>query len=89
MTLPVLVRKIEPALPPSERGRTRPQPLMFFELTIDQTGDVVNVKPLRSNDSSLLPYVTAAIKQWKYKPATLGGKPVTVLYNLSFTYEVR
>jgi hypothetical protein len=90
VTLPVLIHKVEPAIPAQERSRVRDQPFMFFELTIDPNGNVVDVKTRRSNDESLRPYVVAAIKQWwKYKPATLRGKPVTVLYTVTFSYDVR
>jgi TonB family protein len=89
VTLPVLIHKVEPAIPAQERSRVREQPYMLFELTIDPSGDVLDVKTRRVNDQSLLPYVVAAIKQWKYKPATLRGKPVTVLYTVTFSYDVR
>ena len=89
VTLPVLVHRVEPIIPVEEKARVRNQPFMIFELTIDQIGNVVDVKTLKSNDESLVPYVVAAIKQWKYKPATLRGAPVKVLYNITFTYEVR
>jgi hypothetical protein len=79
VTLPVLTHKVEPVIPAEERSRVRVQPLMLFELTIDPRGNVVDVKTRQTNDESLLPYVVAAIKQWKYKPATLRGKPVTEL----------
>jgi len=89
VTLPVLIHKVEPTIPAQERSRFRDQPHMLFELTIDPSGNVVDVKTRRANDESLPPYVVAAIKQWKYKPATLRGKPVTVLYTVTFSYDVR
>lgn len=44
---------------------------------------------LKANDETLVRYVVPAIKQWKFRPATRHGKPVTVLYSISFSYEVR
>jgi TonB family protein len=86
---PQLIRKVEPTLPDREKRAVRKQPFMFFELVVDRTGSVTSVRTLRSNDETLLPYVVAAIKQWKFRPASLRGRPVTVLYNISFSYEVR
>jgi TonB family protein len=61
----------------------------LFELVVDKTGGVTSVRTLKSNDETLVPHVVAAIEQWKFRPATLRGKPVTVLYNIRFSYEVR
>ena len=30
-----------------------------------------------------------AMKQWKFKPATLNGKPVTVYYNLTVNFKLQ
>jgi Gram-negative bacterial TonB protein C-terminal len=89
VTLPALIHRVEPAIPAGERSKIRRQPWMLFQLTIDSSGNVVDVTPLRSTDQVLLPYVVAAIKQWKYRPATLRGRPVSVFFNITFTYEVR
>ncbi|MDP9192911.1 MAG: energy transducer TonB [Acidobacteriota bacterium] len=86
---PQLIKKVEPGLPDHEKRAVRKQPFMFFEIVVDGTGSVTSVRTLKSNDDVLLPYVVAAIKQWKFRPATLRGKPVTVLYNIRFSYEVR
>ena len=86
---PVLIHKVEPTLPEPEKGTVRKRPFMLFELVIDRSGAVTSVRTLKANDETLLQYVVPAIKQWKYRPATLHGKPVTALYNISFSYEVR
>src|SRR5882672_3651855 len=78
VTPPILVHRVEPVIPEREKMRVREQPRMFFELTIDSAGNVAFVRTLQANDESLLPNVIAAIKQWKYRPATLHGKPVAV-----------
>jgi protein TonB len=30
-----------------------------------------------------------AIKQWRFKPATLNGRPVTVYYNLTVNFKLQ
>jgi hypothetical protein len=86
---PVLIHKVEPTLPDREKDVARKQPLMLFELVIDRSGDVTKVRTLRTNDETLVQYVVPAIQQWKFRPATIHGNPVTVLYNMTFSYEVR
>jgi TonB family protein len=86
---PVLIRKVEPTLPDREKRAFRKQPFMFFELVVDKSGDVTSVRTLKTNDETLVQYVVPAIKQWKFRPATLHGKPVTALHNIRFSYEVR
>jgi len=86
---PVLIHKVEPTLPDHEKHAVRKQPFMFFELVVDKSGDVTSVRTLKANDETLVQYVVPAIRQWKFRPATLHGKPVTALYNISFSYEVR
>jgi TonB family protein len=89
MEPPVLTHKVDPALPEQEKRRYRMQPFMLFQLTIDTNGNVTDVQLLKANDRSLVPYIVPAMKQWKYRPAKLHGEPVAVLYDLTFTYEVR
>jgi TonB family protein len=86
---PVLVRKVEPTLPDREKRAVREQPWLLFELIVNKSGDVTSVRTLKANDDTLMQYVVPAIKQWKFRPATLHGKPVTVFYTLKFSYEVR
>jgi TonB family protein len=30
-----------------------------------------------------------AVKKWKFKPATLNGKPVAVIYNLTVNFRLQ
>lgn len=70
---------------------SRPQPnfapgprrgVLIIELTIDRDGrvkDATVLKPLRPEDSQI---ALEAVKQWRFQPGTLDGKPVAVLYNV-------
>ena len=31
----------------------------------------------------------SAVQQWKFKPATLNGKPVAVYYNLTVNFQLQ
>jgi len=31
----------------------------------------------------------AAVRQWKFKPATLNGRPVAVYFNLTVTFQLQ
>lgn len=56
------------------------------EATVDESGSVTEVKPVSGN-----PLFTAAasdaVKKWKFKPFTTGGKPVRAIAKLSFVFN--
>ena len=86
---PRIRHRVTPTLPEKIRKGVRPQPFMLLEVQIDACGAVTAVSVQRSNEPDLEPYVIAAVRQWQFFPSRMNGKPVPVLYNLSFTYEVR
>jgi len=86
---PRIRKRVEPRLPEDVRKRRREQPFLFLELRVDAYGRVGAVKIVRSNAPDLERYVVAAIRQFRLDPATLYGRPIPVIYNLSWTYEVR
>src|ERR1044072_2339176 len=61
-----LLKRVEPDLPNAARTRKRVQPRWFFALTIDENGNVADLKLIKANNSSLTPYVKAAVYKWKY-----------------------
>lgn len=83
---PVAITRPEPTLP---KHFDRAGPLLLAA-TIDRTGVVRSVRVVRDGT---VPKVGAlyvnAIKQWRFKPGTLHGKPVDVEYTLSVIIDVR
>ena len=69
--------------------RARIQGLVIVQAIINKNGDVTNVKIIKGLTMGLSEAAVSAIKQWKFKPATLRGKPVDVYYNLTINFSLQ
>lgn len=69
--------------------KARIQGVVIVQAIIDKEGQVTNVKVLKGLPMGLEEAAVEAIKNWKFKPATLNGKPVTVYYNLTVNFKLQ
>lgn len=72
---------------PSVAAAARVQGTVELEATIDENGNVVNLRVLRSIpllDGAAL----EAVRQWKYEPTLLNGSPVPILMSVSVKFEL-
>ena len=69
--------------------KARIQGVVIVQAIIDREGNVTNVKVLKGLPMGLEEAAVEAIKQWKFKPATLNGKPVTVYFNLTVNFKLQ
>jgi protein TonB len=69
-----LVQRVEPLYPETAR-RLSISGRVTVRATIDKTGAVSNVLWVSGNDL-FRESAIAAVKQWRYEPATLNGQPV-------------
>ena len=74
---------------PEAARRARIQGVVVLECTIGKTGDVINVNVLRGLPLGLTEAAIAAVERWKFKPSTLNGKPVEVLYILTVRFNLQ
>jgi TonB family protein len=72
----LLVKKVNPEYPPEAR-RGRIQGTVLMHAIISKGGDIATLE-LVSGHPALAPAAIEAVKQWKYKPYLLNGKPVEV-----------
>ncbi len=63
--------------------------VVIVEAIIDKQGNVTNVKILKGLPMGLDQAAADAIKKWKFEPATLNGKPVAVIYNLTVNFQLQ
>ncbi len=69
--------------------KARIQGVVIVEAIIDKQGNVTNVKILKGLPMGLDQATVDAVKKWKFKPATLNGKPVAVIYNLTVNFQLQ
>jgi protein TonB len=63
--------------------------VVIVEATIDKNGNVDRVKVLKGLDLGLSQQAVEAVKQWKFRPGTLNGEPVDVLFNLTVNFTMQ
>jgi len=81
---PIAMHRVEPKL-----GEVPHHQFFYiFEAVITKNGDVRDVRALKGNDETSR-NIAAALRQWKFKPGTLHGKPVDVIYTLTVNLHPR
>jgi len=74
----------------TEEGRqARIQGVVILEAVVDALGDVTRVKVLKGLPFGLSEEAVATAKQWKFRPAMRGGKPVSVYLNLTIRFSLQ
>jgi len=69
--------------------KARIQGTVVLQATIDRNGDVTDTKVLKPLPMGLAEAAVSAVEQWKFKPATLNGRPVAVYYSLTVTFQLQ
>jgi TonB family protein len=69
--------------------RARIQGVVILEVIIDENGNVTNVKVLKPLPMGLDHQAVEAVERWKFRPATLHGRPVAVYYNLTVNFRLQ
>jgi TonB family protein len=84
---PALINRVEPIYP-EEARKARIMGIVIVQATIGEDGAVKNVEVLKPLPFGLDQAAVDAVKQWTFKPATLDGKPVAVLFNLTINFKL-
>jgi protein TonB len=69
--------------------KARIQGVVIVQAIIDEQGNVTNVQVLKGLPMGLSESAVDAVKQWKFKPATLNAKPVAVYFNLTVNFQLQ
>jgi protein TonB len=69
--------------------KARIQGVVILQAVIDRQGNVTDVKVLKGLPFGLTEGAVEAVRQWKFEPATLNGKPVAVYYNLTVNFSLQ
>ena len=82
---PVEIFRVQPVYPEGLR-KMGVQGTVILEAVVTKGGDVESVRVLRGLDPVLDGWSMRAVKQWKYEPATLEGRPVAVYLTVTTTF---
>ena len=74
---------------PEEARHARVQGVVILQTIINTDGDVTDVKVLKGLPSGLTESAVAAVSSWRFKPATLEGRPVAVYYLVTVSFSVQ
>jgi len=87
VTPPVKIRDASPVYPELPRlAKTEGQ--VVIEAVIGVTGDVVETRVLRSTPL-FAEAALAAVRQWKYRPTLINGRPVPVMMTVTVTFRLQ
>jgi TonB family protein len=84
---PVKIKDAKPEYP-QEAKDAGVQGIVILDATIDEQGDVANVRVVRSVPM-LDQAATDAVRQWKFQPALLNGKPVAVIVTMTVNFTLK
>jgi len=84
--LAAAVTKHEPAYPAVAK-QLRVQGKVTVQATIDEEGKVAGCEPVSGN-AILTAAAVSAVKTWKFKPFTSGGKPARAVAKLTFDFHL-
>jgi protein TonB len=88
MTRPVTIHQVAPrytaiAIKASVQG------VVTVDAVIDEQGNVTNVRVLRGLPMGLDRSAVEAVRQWRFTPAKLDGKPVKVIFTLTVNFTIQ
>ena len=84
---PVLIHRVAPVYS-EEALRARTSGMVIAEAMIDDTGVVRDVRILKVLPAALSEACADAVRHWTFKPATLNGLPVPVIFTLSINFKL-
>jgi len=74
---------------PDAARRGNLQGIVIAEIKIDSQGKVESARAAEGSGSALLDDAAlAAVKSWRYRPATLGGKPIPSVRRVRFVFRL-
>ena len=68
--------------------RARIQGIVILQAVIDRDGAVISTEVVRGLPMGLNEAALEAVRQWRYEPATLHGRPVAVAFQLVVKFEL-
>lgn len=86
--LPTPVQQVKP-LYPEKCKKEKIEGSVILEVGIDEEGNVINVRVLKSVHPDLDNAALDSVKKWKYKPVIKGEEPVPVVFAVTVNFWLR
>jgi TonB family protein len=86
MTPPKVISRVEPHYS-EEAKKNNIFGVVILEATINEAGVVTDVRVLKPLPYGLDQAAVEAIRQWRFEPATIEGRPVPVIFNFTFNFK--
>ncbi len=85
---PRKIKYVDPVYPEIAR-RARVAGSVILEVVVDKEGNPKSIKVLRGLSMGLTEAAVEAVKQWRWEPSTLNGKPVEVIVVLTVNFKLQ
>lgn len=86
--IPTPIRRITPVYP-EKCKKEGIEGTVVLEIKIDEEGNVIDAKILKSVHPNIDKAAMEAIKKWKYKPVLKDGKPAPVVFAVTINFWLR
>jgi protein TonB len=84
---PIALNRVQPEYTETAR-KGRISGVVVLEAIINKDGTVEQVRVLKGLPMGLSEKAEEAVKGWKFKPGTLGGQPVDVIFSLTVNFKL-
>jgi protein TonB len=84
---PVVIHRVDPVYP-EEARRERISGIVILQTIIDRDGAVKDVTVRKPLPNGLSEAAVDAVKQWTFKPGTLNGEAVDVIFVLTINFKL-
>ncbi len=85
---PKLLKKVDPIYP-EEAAKQGIEGVVLVSVRADKEGNIEKVKILKSPHELLSKAAIEALKQWKYKPMFIKGKPMAIIFTVTMTFKLK
>ena len=85
---PTVLKRVEPKYSDLAR-HAKTTGIVIVEAVIDKNGNVDQVRIIKGLPLGLSEAAEEAVKAWKFKPGTLNGEPVDVIFNLTVNFTLQ
>jgi len=85
---PKLIKKVDPIFP-EEARKEGISGVVVLSVRSDELGNIVAVKIVKSPHDLLSKASVEAVKQWKYEPMLIKGKPMPIIFTVTMTFKLK